>query len=105
VPPPGQGNDNGPHDQWGPGTRVPPPVLGPPLKGPLAADHPEYDRTTGLATIEARGRRARLLMIISMPHPGLACYGPAAAGSQGSPSNTRRSAGSTPTCCLRAVAT
>jgi hypothetical protein len=35
-------------------------------------------------------------MMVSMPHPGLACYGPAAAGSQGSPSNTRRSAASTP---------
>ena len=23
VPPPGQGNDNGPHDVWGPGTRIP----------------------------------------------------------------------------------
>jgi hypothetical protein len=35
-------------------------------------------------------------MTVSMPHLGLACYGSAAAGSQGSPSNTRRSAGSTP---------
>jgi hypothetical protein len=59
----------------------------------------------GTAARGRRGRRARLLMIISMPHLGLACYGSAAAGSQGSPSNTRRSAASTPTCCLRAVAT
>ena len=33
VSPPGQGNDNGPHDQWGPGTRIPALVLGPHLKG------------------------------------------------------------------------
>src|SRR5262249_42341931 len=27
VPPPGQGNDNGPHDIWGPGTRIPALIL------------------------------------------------------------------------------
>jgi acid phosphatase len=54
VPPPGQGNDNGPHDQWGPGTRVPALVLGPHLKGPFVVDHTEYDTTTVLATIEQR---------------------------------------------------
>jgi acid phosphatase len=54
VPPPGQGNDNGPHDQWGPGTRVPALVLGPHLKGPFVVDHTEYDTTSILATIEQR---------------------------------------------------
>ena len=33
VSPPGQGNDNGPHDVWGPGTRIPALVLAPHLKG------------------------------------------------------------------------
>ena len=32
VSPPGQGNDNGPHDVWGPGTRIPALVLAPHLK-------------------------------------------------------------------------
>ena len=54
VSPPGQGNNNGPHDQWGPGTRVPALVLGPHLKGPFVVDHTEYDTTTVLATIEQR---------------------------------------------------
>ena len=54
VPPPGQGNDNGPHDQWGPGTRIPALVLGPHLKGPSVVDHTEYDTTTVLSTIEQR---------------------------------------------------
>jgi phospholipase C len=54
VPPPGQGNDNGPHDQWGPGTRIPALVLGPHLKGPFVVDHTEYDTTTVLSTIEQR---------------------------------------------------
>ena len=54
VPPPGQGNNNGPHDQWGPGTRIPALVLGPHLKGPSVVDHTEYDTTTVLATIEQR---------------------------------------------------
>jgi acid phosphatase len=54
VPPPGQGNNNGPPDQWGPGTRVPALVLGPHLKGPFVVDHTEYDTTTVLATIEQR---------------------------------------------------
>ena len=54
VPPPGQGNNNGPHDQWGPGTRIPALVLGPHLKGPMVVDHTEYDTTSILATIEQR---------------------------------------------------
>lgn len=54
VPPPGQGNNNGPHDQWGPGTRLPALVLGPHLKGQSVVDHTEYDTTSILATIEQR---------------------------------------------------
>jgi acid phosphatase len=54
VPPPGQGNDNGPHDQWGPGTRIPALVISPFIKGPSVVDHTEYDTTTVLATIEQR---------------------------------------------------
>jgi acid phosphatase len=54
VPPPGQGNNNGPHDEWGPGTRVPTLVLGPHLQGTFVVDHTEYDTTSILATIEQR---------------------------------------------------
>jgi phospholipase C len=54
VPPPGQGNDNGPHDQFGPGTRVPALVLSPFLKGRFVVDSTEYDTTSILRTIEAR---------------------------------------------------
>ncbi|HVD11721.1 MAG TPA: alkaline phosphatase family protein [Gaiellaceae bacterium] len=62
VPPPGQGNDNGVHDQWGPGTRIPALVLGPHLKGPFVVDHTEYDTTSVLATIEQRYGLAPLAM-------------------------------------------
>jgi acid phosphatase len=54
VPPPGQGNDNGPHDAWGPGTRVPTLVLAPHLRGDFVVDHTEHDTTSVLATIEHR---------------------------------------------------
>ena len=54
VPPPGQGNSNGPHDQWGPGTRIPALVLSPHLQGPFVVDHTEYVTTSILATIEQR---------------------------------------------------
>ena len=54
VPPPGQGNNNGPHDQWGPGTRIAALVVAPHLKGPFVVDHTEYDTTTVLSTIEQR---------------------------------------------------
>ncbi len=54
VPPPGQGNNNGPHDQWGPGTRIPALVLAPNLHEPFAVDHTQYDTTSILATIEQR---------------------------------------------------
>ncbi len=54
VPPPGQGNSNGPHDEWGPGTRIPALVLSPHLKGPFVVDGTEYDTTSILATIEQK---------------------------------------------------
>jgi acid phosphatase len=54
VSPPGQGNNNGPHDLWGPGTRIPALVLGPHLKGPFVVDHTQYDTTSILTTIEQR---------------------------------------------------
>ena len=54
VSPPGQGNSNGPHDEWGPGTRVPALVLSPHLNGPFVVDSTEYDTTSILATIEQR---------------------------------------------------
>jgi len=54
VPPPGQGNNNGPHDVWGPGTRIPALVLSPHLKGPFVVDHSQYDTTSILATIEQK---------------------------------------------------
>ena len=54
VPPPGQGNSNGPHDQWGPGTRIPALVLSPHLKGPFVVDSTQYDTTSILATIEQK---------------------------------------------------
>ena len=54
VPPPGQGNDRGPHDQWGPGTRVPALVISPFLRGNFAVDHTQYDTTSILKLIEER---------------------------------------------------
>jgi acid phosphatase len=54
VSPPGQGGTPGPHDIWGPGTRIPALVLGPDLERPFSVDHTQYDTTSILATIEAR---------------------------------------------------
>jgi acid phosphatase len=54
VSPPGQGNNNGPHDLWGPGTRIPTLVIAPFIKGPFVVDHTEYDTTSVLTTIEQR---------------------------------------------------
>jgi acid phosphatase len=54
VSPPGQGNNNGPHDQWGPGTRIPALVISPFLRGNFAVDHTQYDTTSILALIEER---------------------------------------------------
>jgi acid phosphatase len=54
VSPPGQGGTPGPHDLWGPGTRIPALVLAPRLRGNFAVDHTQYDTTSILATIEQR---------------------------------------------------
>jgi len=54
VSPPGQGNNNGPHDVWGPGTRVPALLVAPRFKGGFAVDHTSHDTTSILATIEHR---------------------------------------------------
>jgi phospholipase C len=54
VSPPGQGNENGPHDVWGPGTRIPAVVLAPHLAGPFVVDSTEHDTTSILATLEHR---------------------------------------------------
>jgi phospholipase C len=54
VPPPGQGNADGPFDQWGPGTRIPTLIIAPRLKGNQVVDHTSYDTTSILATIERR---------------------------------------------------
>jgi phospholipase C len=53
VPPPGQGNSNGPHDLFGPGTRIPALIMAPGVKG-FVVDHTEHDTTSILATIEHR---------------------------------------------------
>jgi acid phosphatase len=54
VSPPGQGNDNGPHDQFGPGTRIPALVIAPYLKNAFGVDSVEHDTTAILTTIEHR---------------------------------------------------
>jgi acid phosphatase len=55
VPPPGQaGGPAGPHDQWGPGLRVPALVISPFLRGSFVVDDTEHDTTSILATIEHR---------------------------------------------------
>ncbi len=54
VPPPGQGGTAGPHDQWGPGTRVASLIVAPGLKSDFVVDHSQYDTTSILATIEQR---------------------------------------------------
>jgi acid phosphatase len=54
VPPPGEGGTPGPHDQWGPGTRIPALVISPFLRGKFVVDHTQYDTTSILRTIEDR---------------------------------------------------
>ena len=54
VSPPGQGNDNGPHDLFGPGTRIPALIIAPGLKNTFVVDSKEHDTTSILATIEHR---------------------------------------------------
>jgi len=54
VTPPGQGGVAGPHDEWGPGTRIPTLMIAPGLQGNFVVDHTQYDTTSILATIEHR---------------------------------------------------
>ncbi len=52
VPPPGAGSPtSGPHDQWGPGTRIPALIVSRGLRR-SGVDHTSYDTTSILATIE-----------------------------------------------------
>jgi acid phosphatase len=60
VSPPGQGGTPGPHDIWGPGTRIPALVIAPRLRGNFVVDHTQYDTTSILATIEHRWNLAPL---------------------------------------------
>jgi acid phosphatase len=54
VTPPGQGGKRGPHDVFGPGTRLPALVIAPFLRGRFVVDHTQYDTTSIVATIERR---------------------------------------------------
>jgi len=54
VSPPGQGNNAGPHDVWGPGTRIPALVIAPHLDGSFVVDSKEHDTSSILSTIEHR---------------------------------------------------
>jgi phospholipase C len=54
VPPPGQAGNNGPHDIWGPGTRIPALIVSPHLKHKFVVDSTQHDTTSILATIEHR---------------------------------------------------
>jgi phospholipase C len=54
VTPPGQGGVAGPHDVWGPGTRIPALVISPFILGRHSVDHTQHDTTSILATIEHR---------------------------------------------------
>jgi acid phosphatase len=54
VTPPGQGGVAGPHDLFGPGTRIPALIIAPRLRGNFVVDHAQYDTTSILATIEHR---------------------------------------------------
>ena len=57
VPPPGQGTTTpGPHDEWGPGTRIPALIVSPRLRKKFAVDDTVYDTTSIMSTIERRFR-------------------------------------------------
>jgi phospholipase C len=52
--PPGLGGKSGPHDIWGPGTRIPALVISPFVRGQHAVDYSQHDTTSIVATIEHR---------------------------------------------------
>ena len=54
VTPPGQGGAAGPHDLWGPGTRVPALIIAPRLRDDFVVDDTQHDTTSILRTIEHR---------------------------------------------------
>jgi len=54
VTPPGQGDNDGAADRWGPGTRIPALIVSPFLNGDFVVDHVPHDTTSILATIEHR---------------------------------------------------
>jgi acid phosphatase len=54
VSPPGQDGTAGPHDVFGPGTRIPALVVSPFLRADFVVDSTQYDTTSILATIEHR---------------------------------------------------
>jgi acid phosphatase len=54
VTPPGQGGKGGPHDVFGPSTRIPALVISPFLRGSFVVDHTQHDTTSIAATIERR---------------------------------------------------
>jgi acid phosphatase len=54
VAPPGQGTTPGPHDVWGPGTRIPALIIAPRLRGNFVVDSAQHDTTSILTTIEHR---------------------------------------------------
>jgi phospholipase C len=54
VRPPGQGGKEGPHDVFGPSTRIPALVISPGLRDSFVVDHTQHDTTSVMATIERR---------------------------------------------------
>jgi acid phosphatase len=54
VTPPGQGGTEGPHDVFGPSTRIPALVISPGLRDSFVVDHTQHDTTSVMATIERR---------------------------------------------------
>jgi acid phosphatase len=57
VPPPGQGTTTrGPHDEMGPGTRIPALTIAPGLRKRFTVDRASHDTTSIMATLERRFR-------------------------------------------------
>jgi acid phosphatase len=54
MSPPGLGGTPGPHDEWGPGTRIPALVIAPRLRDDFVVDPTQHDTTSIAATIEHR---------------------------------------------------
>lgn len=91
VPPPGQGVAPGPHDVWGPGTRIPALIVAPHLSSDFTVDHAVHDTTSILSTIEHRFDLAPLgprdaaagdlsSVFAAAPTDGVATHGAATGG-------------------------